>query len=82
MNAKQTTQLATILEALISIFILLTGIFVILLGMSWSNYIDIMPSDALKDWFSYTPWILNFLGIATILYGIKRFLTTILTIFE
>lgn len=74
MDSETIPYIITTLDILIAIFIMLTGIFVILFGMTWSNYIDTITPGILKDWLTNTPWILNFTGIATILYGIKRFL--------
>ena len=80
MDKDLKTRILAALDTLIALFIILTGIFVILFGMTWSTYIDTITEGTLKDWITNTPWILNFTGFATILYGIKRLLTNIITV--
>jgi hypothetical protein len=80
MDRDLKTRIISALDVLIALFITLTGIFVILFGMTWSNYLDTLTESTLKDWLTNTPWILNFIGFATILYGIKRFLTQLIRV--
>jgi hypothetical protein len=70
------------IDVVVAIFLILTGIFVIslsmgifdLMSLGSTSYSSINP----YSWFGSSSWIILMLGIATLIYAIKRIIDDIL----
>jgi len=64
------------IDIIVAVIIMIIGFLIIFLGESWLNYVNLWMAlsnnSSPIDLLSRTPWIIIFLGIATILYGVKR----------
>jgi hypothetical protein len=88
MDEKHRIKVGSALDFLVAIVILLIGVLVIIFGLSYSDFIDTIfrsyssysGSTNPYIWLSKTPLIILFLGLGTILYGVKRMIDDILKI--
>ena len=71
MNDKSKKRLADYLDFILSAFILLIGIFVVLLGFSWMDFI-INSIGSSYEWINIIGWIITTIGIVTILFALVR----------
>jgi hypothetical protein len=58
------------IDLIISIFIIIAGIFLILFSLSWDSWINEL--SYLPDWMNNLTWIFFIVGSVTILFGIKK----------
>ena len=71
LNDKSKKRLADYLDFILSAFIFLIGIFVILLGFSWMDFINNSIGSS-YEWINIIGWIITTIGIITILFGLVR----------
>jgi uncharacterized membrane protein len=76
MEEKSRLKMISSIDIIVTIFIIIIGFFVILLGTDWLEFIDLMKTQSngtgIIDLLNQTPWIIIFIGITTLLYGVKR----------
>jgi len=82
---KTRIQIVAVFDIIVSILIIITGIFVISFGMGWGDFIEMVTGYSYYSSNPYaftepTPMIFIMIGITTLLYGIKRMIDNILRI--
>lgn len=71
LNDKSKKRLADYLDFILSAFILLIGIFVVLFGFSWMDFITNSIGSS-YEWINIIGWIITTIGIVTILFALVR----------
>lgn len=68
-----------IMDIFVALAILAVGVFVLLFGTYWADYVNVvlslqggMQSGVSFKWLGYTIWIIYFIGLTTIIYAVKR----------
>jgi len=76
LDEKYRIKMVSSIDIIVAVIIMIIGFLIIFLGESWLNYVNLWMAlsnnSSPIDLLSRTPWIIIFLGIATILYGVKR----------
>ena len=82
MDNDTKIQIAAGMDIIVAIFLLIIGIYVILIGMDYGDFWDTMSamSMGMMTWMDLLPIIVTLIGFATLFYGIKRLIDDILTI--
>lgn len=73
-------------DIFVALFILIVGVFVLLFGTSWADYVSMILStqkgmygtSAMFKWLTYTVYITYFIGLTTIIYAVKRMIDDVL----
>ena len=89
MEEKSSIKVVSGLDLFVACVILLIGILVVTFGFSYNDYIDAASrsyssysgSTNPYTWLAKTPWIVLFVGLVLILYGVKRIVDDLLKIF-
>lgn len=80
MEEKTKIAIVSGIDIFVAVMLLFIGIMVILLGLSYNDYIQATYQTSGSGlsytnpfrWLEKTPWIILFIGLATIIYSIKR----------
>ncbi len=73
MDEIERNRIVSSLDAAVAIFIVILGILVIVFSLEWNNWVDELVFYSPKPYWLYRlTWIIVFLGITTIIYGIRR----------
>jgi len=85
LDEKARVITTSIMDAIVSIFMMITGIYVINFSMHWGDTVNMIldtPYYSSNPWAftEPTPMIFLLIGITTILYGIKRLIDNSLKI--
>ncbi len=75
MEERNKKQIVGAVDAVVGIFIIITGIFVLIFAIL---LYDTVPPYATLNYFIIAIWIFIWLGIATIIYGIKRIIDDVI----
>lgn len=81
MNEKDRIKIVSLLDIPVGIFLLITGIFVVIMAVDMIGLMLSSPSYSyIPMYYNTFPWIFLMLGLAAIIYGIKRIIDTVLKI--
>lgn len=84
MDNNTKIQIASGIDIMVAIFLLLTGIYVILFGLDYMDFWGLIPAMSYGmnpfEFMDLLPTIVVLLGFATLFYGIKRLIDDILSI--
>lgn len=84
MEEKYRIKMISSIDIVVAVFIIVIGFFVILLGNEWLEYLSLIKSQSngsvIVDLLNKSPWIIIFIGIATLLYGVKRIVDNLMKI--
>ena len=87
MEEKSRIKAVSGLDILVAVVILFIGVLVVIFGLSYSDYIDMSFKSYTSysgsnpfTWLTKTPLIILFIGLVTILYGVKRMVDDFLKI--
>jgi hypothetical protein len=76
LEEKYRIKLISSIDIIVAVVIMIIGFLVIFLGESWLSYVTLWmvqsSGSSPLDLLGRTPWIIIFIGIATVLYGVKR----------
>ncbi len=76
LEEKYRIKLISSIDIIVAVVIMIIGFLVIFLGESWLSYVTLWmaqsSSSSPLDLLGRTPWIIIFIGIAIVLYGVKR----------
>jgi len=85
LDEKSRLKIVAGADLIVSIFILITGMYVIYFGLSFNGYIDTIrdyiPHTVSTDWILAIPWIIFMIGLTTMIYSIKRLIDNISRLF-
>ena len=84
LEEKYRIKMISSIDIIVAVFIIIIGFLVILLGNAWSDYISLLTAQSTGsspiEPLNQTPWIIIFIGIATLLYGVKRIVDDLIKI--
>ncbi|MCK4366004.1 MAG: hypothetical protein KAW45_08125 [Thermoplasmatales archaeon] len=84
MDHKGRIKIVSGIDGLYAIFTIIIGILVIVLGLGYLDLLNLSSSYPYGynpfSWMDTVPWIFLFLGISTVIYGIKKLVDDILHI--
>lgn len=84
MEDKNRIKAVAVIDIFVALTILAVGIFVLLFGITWADYVNMVLSmqngtySSPFKWLSYTVWIAYFIGATTIIYAVKRIVDDVL----
>lgn len=89
MEEKGKIKIVAGVDIFVAILFLIVGFLVVLFGSAWNDYVSLVTTSyggvystsAPYSWLSKTPWIVIFLGVTSIVYGVKRMIDNILKMF-
>ena len=84
LEEKYRIKMILSIDIIVAVFIIIIGFLVILLGNAWLDYISLLTAQSTGsspiELLNQTPWIIIFIGIATLLYGVKRIVDDLIKI--
>ena len=86
MDEKTKINIVSGFDLFVAVMLMFIGILIILLGLSYNDYINATYQNSGNNlsytnpfrWLDKTPWIILFVGLATIIYSIKRLVDDLL----
>ena len=84
MDVRGKIKIVSGIDSLYAIITMIIGILVLIMGISWVDLMSFSTSYPYGynpfTWMNLAPWIFLFLGLSTIVYGIKKLVDDILQI--
>ncbi|MCK4365166.1 MAG: hypothetical protein KAW45_03890 [Thermoplasmatales archaeon] len=78
MDEKDIKKADAVIDLFVALFLLVIGGMIMLFGLSWIEFLEILPQSATFDWVKDTAWIPTIAGIIVIIYSAKRMLVNVL----
>ena len=84
MDVREKIKIVSGIDSLYAIITVIIGILVLIMGISWVDLMSYSTSYPYAynpfNWMILAPWIFLFLGLSTIVYGIKKLVDDLLQI--